>query len=363
MLIRALIMNHKDSHIANISLRDIDEILASARDGGSGSKCQKIGDLQFVLNELKLSITIDANMSYWIQFIAGIIRNVTILIGHFTLNLTVYNTVSIEKKLLKYIHRYSAKDVSSDALQKIIKFNIIPISAESKLELQKLKQTSNELITTMFSNFINGTSDKIDIVVTEFGGILYDDLLKYFALKRLHMDNAILVDSKCHQIFICVDGLTYVPNAVKLCQISEKYPDFTFFVRVSESDSSEQVKQIIIAKNIHQVSSIAEHCKSIVDAYTKIYLVETINALPHTKLGDDVLKTNPKRIVFMFGSECFGVTDECLQFVNSHSNSQNILIRSNSPYFHENNHSNHIRMQNYSMNLTSCIITVLAGFS
>jgi hypothetical protein len=345
-------MNYKDSHIANVSSHDIDKFLASA-----GPRIQTFGDLQLVLNELKLSVTVDANIPYWVQFIASLVRNVTILIGHFTLILTIYNTISVEKKLIKHIQRYCAKNVSFETLRHIIRFNIMPIS---KLELHDLKQTSDELIETMYSNFINGTNDKINIVITQSCETMYNDLLKYFAIKRLYMDKATMIKCNVHQKIIYIDGLTYVPNAVNLFQIADKNPQITFYVRVSDSDSRDKIKEIIIAKNIHQISNIIEHCKSIIEPDTKIYAVETINAMPHTQLGDDILKTNPKKIVFIFGCEGGGIMHEVLKFAHSYPNNQNILIRSYSPYFHEN--SDNGQSQNYSMNLVSCIITILATF-
>jgi hypothetical protein len=348
--------------------------------------------------------------------IAMIIRNCMILIGDFKLNVILHinQLPTTIPKLIKNITRKASTTVTDEMVNKILNIQIVnkPIPGQdSYINRTSYITTTKDEMKIQAQNFINGQTNKLHIKTDSSEHQIFMDVIKLVAKKRIALDIPLTYGneygvgetpiSELNKIFVYIDKNQYYPNFVSFVKLAEQYPSITFVISLSDgaenpyrNDKTDQEVFVPIREQykekieeatkkhsnlivLKKDQAIIQHIKS--ENIDKIYLIETVKAIPHTQLSNDIKKTSQSlqkkpSIALIFGSESEGTSIEIMEFLNEPVNLdrvQNLIINSYSPYLRKYGASDKRApsdctkdaIQSYSLNLSSCVATILATFN
>jgi hypothetical protein len=356
------------------------------------------------MSDESLEKKMDDEFNFIQSTIAMIIRNCMILIGDFKLNVILHiNQLPIGiARLIKNITRKASTTVTDEMVNKILNIQIVNKTSFIK--------TTDDEKKIQAQNFINGQTNKLHIKTDSSEHQIFMDVIKLVAKKRIALDIPPTNDeygkgetpiSELNKIFVYIDKNQYYPNFVSFVKLAEQYPSITFVISLSDGDENpysndKTAKKEFVPIRIQYEEKIEEATKkhsnlivlkkdqTIIQHITrenidKIYLIETVEAIPHTQLSNDIINTSQKlgkkpSIALIFGSESEGTSIQIMDFLKEPANLpkvQNLIINSYSPYLRKYGASDKRApkdcmkdaIQSYSLNLSSCVATILATFN
>lgn len=282
-----------------------------------------------------IDIVINSEITYYIQFLSNIVRNYIIVLGKIKMNVLITNLDKDKSihKIYKLISRYCGPDVYIDQIKDIITIESMQIFDYTKKEKNKIHiYDENEM------------------------NRQYILLLKKLGQDRIRLDKGHIIIPDKKQIDIYVDGLTYLPNAFNINEIAKAYDYVKFHIFISDKiDDKQKIIEKLQNPNIFVINEDIIEYYNKISKDSKLYMIETVNASPHTILGQDIKDNKIDNIALLFGSEKGGISQKMLGFVNDHENHQNLIIESKSPYIIYRKSK-----QTYSINLSACISIILS---
>lgn len=303
-------------------------------------------------DETTLNIIVDANHKYYLQFLAEIVRNVSILLGYMRMNCEIHNTLKESIGNIKQITRYAGCNYTLPIIKQIVTIT------------DKIQQTHTDEL-----KYINGDSKELTIIQPSNNMFVLNELLinliGIISKRRMKIDAALCNQLNLDSITIYIDGLMYFPNATLLFSLSKKYPTIKFYVKLSH-DNDLIIELFAQTQNITIVDNML-YCLQNISNEAYIYTIETVNTMPHTQLNEDIYKNKLKNIAFVFGSESNGISKEVFYFLNQRKQHKNVQIISYAPYFNYHNiygmnDTDELKTeQNQSLNVMACVTVILSS--
>ena len=281
-------------------------------------------------------------------FIGTIIRNSVILVGIINMNMYIQRKWPIAKNYTKEIASKASHDINSSDVRMIASLHRV----EDDFEFEH----DNNII--LCDNMINPTH--IDAYFVSCGENELIELMALISRRRIYQ----LSSLPLNRVVVAIDGLTYMPNLVTILKLAAKNPFIQFRIKmnnkyylgkklpITKEFVNKRQQFLIDSSNIYDNILFVDNIE--VDNQ-QVFMVETGEAMEYTSLSDHIDTNFPNDVMFVFGSEGDGISENMLTKLNAYHNKQNIVISSQSQIVKSGR-------QQYSLNVAVTIISVLSIF-